>query len=289
MKKEWFLPLTAILGGIVAFVLRLLQNRTGFEPSTGLPIPGNPAGLALIALLLALAAVLLWMVCRIPKESDPGPVFPDSFSTANTALLTLPVMGVFLIALAGLADVAEAAGMGNLISAMQSAAGGDAAVEIPGTLLSGKMQLILGLLSLLSAVCLFVAVIGCRPKGKHESGVFLPADIALLVPPAALVIRLVIIYRLDSVNPSLQEYYVTLLALVFLTLAFYRLSSFAFQAGRTRNFALYTGLAVVFCLAALADGGYYLSSLLLYFGGMLTLLGFLLFLMGNPTENRDFV
>ena len=94
------------------------------------------------------------------------------------------------------------------------------------------------------------------------------------------------VYRLDSVNPSLQQYYVTLLALVFLTLGFYRLSSFAFQAGRTRNFSLYTGLAVVCSLAALADGGYYLSSLVLYLGGALTLLGFLSLLANGPQENN---
>jgi len=239
-------------------------------------------------LLLVLAAVMIWLVRRMPKETDPGPAFPDAFSTSNTALLTLPVMGVFLIALAGLTDVAEAMGAGNLITAMQNAAAGgtEATVEIPGILLSGKMQLILGLLSLLSAVCLFFAVITCRQAETSQNQ---PTEIFLLVPPAALVIRLVMIYRLDSVNPSLQEYYVTLLALVFLTLGFYRLSSFAFQAGLTRNFALYTGMAIVFSLAALADGGYYLSSLLLYLGGALTLLGFLLLLTGKAAENEGSV
>ena len=51
MKKQWMLPLTAVLGGAAAFVLRLIQQHTGFEAETGLPIPGNPAGTALAGLL----------------------------------------------------------------------------------------------------------------------------------------------------------------------------------------------------------------------------------------------
>lgn len=54
----------------------------------------------------------------------------------------------------------------------------------------------------------------------------------LLAPVGILVVRLVAAYRQDSVNPTLAAYYIELLALVFLTLAFYRLSSFAFRPGR---------------------------------------------------------
>ena len=69
----------------------------------------------------------------------------------------------------------------------------------------------------------------------------------LLVPVVCPVIRLVLVYRVDSIDPVLSDYYLELLALVFLTLGFYRLSSFAFGAGRTDRFALYAGLAVVLC------------------------------------------
>ena len=63
--------------------------------------------------------------------------------------------------------------------------------------------------------------------------------------------------------------------MVLLTLAFYRQSSFAFQAGRTRRFALYGVLAIAFCLAALADRPD-LGRLLFCLGGALTVFGFLL-------------
>ena len=89
-----------------------------------------------------------------------------------------------------------------------------------------------------------------------------------------LVVRLVLVYRQDSANPVLAAYWVELLALVLVILALYRLSAFAYGAGRTRRFTLYAVPAILLCLAALADGG--LSSLLFNGGAALTLTGFLL-------------
>lgn len=283
MKKTVLLPVIAVAGGAVAFVLRLLQNRTGFEVSTGLPVPGNFAGLALVACFAVLAAALLLLVRKLPKDAANGPVFPADFTTENTALLFLPVAGILLIALSGLADLYEGLTMGNLLAQMKAAADPyGLAVEASTAGFSSRAQMILGVLALLSAAALLPAAISCRKKedAKPFSGNL------LLAPPVALVVRLVLTYRLDSVNPALEAYYVELLALVFLTLAFYRLSSFAFNAGRTSRFALYVGLAVVFSLATLADGGPHLSSLLLYAGGAVTVLGFLMLRFSSADSER---
>ena len=137
-----------------------------------------------------------------------------------------------------------------------------------------RESLLAGVLSLLSAASLFPAIPACRSReGDAPAKPFQGA--LLLVPVCCLVVRLVLTYRAMSVNPSLADYYPELLAVVFLTLAFYRLSSFAFQAGRTRRFALYGVLATAFCLAALADRPD-LGRLLFYLGGALTVFGFLL-------------
>lgn len=288
MDKRYALPLTAILGGGAAFVLRMLQNRTGFEPDTGLPIPGNAAGTALVLLLAALAAAFFWLVRRLPQE-EPGAVsFPDGFSTGSTGLLALPMAGIFLIGLSGAADLAEAAGVlpqGLTVSCHPLYA----ILREGGMGFPAKGQLLLGVLSLVSAGGLSAALSACRirpaaddsggeqdqaPQGDRPTGAALGG--ALLFPVAAMVIRLVLTYRVDSVNPSLEMYYLELLALVLMTLGFYRLSSFAYQAGKTSRFGLYASGAVVLCMASLADGGAYLSSVLLYGGGGLTLAGFLL-------------
>ena len=275
MKKQSFLPLLALVGGVAAFVLRLLQNRTGFEAATGLPIPGNAPGLALVALLAVLALAFLLLVRRLPREADPGPAFPEEFSSGSAGQVFLPVAGALLMLLSGLADLAEALGGVNLLARLQAAADpyGAAAMEsVSG--FAPKAQLLLGLLSLVSGAAVFLAAAACR-RGSREAGSSFQGAL-LLAPPVALVVRLVLAYRLDSINPALEAYYVELLAVVFLTLAFYRLSSFAFQSGRTRRFTLYACAAVVLCIAALAEVGPHLSSMLLYAGGAAALLGFLL-------------
>lgn len=280
MNKQFALPLTAVLGGAAAWVLRLLQNNTGFEADTGLPVPGDLAGLALVVLLAGLGAALAATALLLPKEEDPGPSLPRDFDTANTGLLTVPMCGVFLMALSGLADLAEGARLlpGGLVSSRHAIYG----ILLAGGLgYSARGQLLMGALTLASAAGLFLVVAGCR---RREGGVHpLPAALTL-VPVGALVVRLVLTYRIDSVNPSLTMYYVELLGLVFMTLGFYRLSSFAFQAGRTRRFGLYAGAAVVLNLASLADGSAYLSSLLLSVGGAVTLLGFLLLRIARDIE-----
>ena len=201
MKKHLILPALSVLGGAVAFLLRLLQNRTGFEPDTGLPIPGNVPGLALVVLLAVLAAALCVLVWKLPKEADPGPAFPQDFATTDTRLLTLPVMGALLIALSGLLDLAGGFGITLGGPSLEDAYVLSAAMEtyIPGPAFSQKALLLMGLLSLASAGGLFLSVLSCRPReGRAANGTL------LLIAPAALVVRLVLVYRVDSVDPALE-------------------------------------------------------------------------------------
>ena len=280
MDKRFFLPLAAVLGGAAAFVLRLLQDQTGFEAESGLPISGNPAGIALLVLLAAMAAVF-WLLGRLLPAEDPEapPEFPAAFHTDSPALLTLAVGGVALMGLGGLVDVAEVLGLlpQNLVNSRHALC---AVLQAGGLGFVPLAQLLLGLLLFLSSGGLFLAAAACRGREAPRP----LADWVLLPPAAVLVVRLVLTYRIDSVNPSLTMYYVELLALVFMTLGFYRLSSFAFQAGRTRRFGFYAAGSLVLCAASLADGSAYLSSLLLYAGGGLTLTGFLLLRLAHGLE-----
>jgi len=284
MNKNFLLPIAAGIGGLAAFGLRLAQNLTGFEDAAGLPIPGSLPGLALLFLLAGLAVILMLLCRRLDEDRSNPPVFPRNFQTADAGLLMLPVAGVFLMAISGTADLLMGAGILN-----------STAFELPGigvvhlfvsSSFSTTAHLILGVLSLASAIILFPAVVACRRREDAQSTA---SHTGLLLPAVMLIVRLVFTYRVVSVNPSLEEYYVELLALVFLTLGFYRLSAFAFHAGRVRVFSAYCGGAVVLSLTALADAGRHIEfpSLLLYLGSAAVLLGFLILLLAAPAVEED--
>lgn len=276
MKKPLLLPFIALVGGAAAAVLRLLQNTTGFEEGTGLPIPGNLPATALVILLVLLAAVLILLVRRLPQKAAPA--FPADFTARDPRLLFVPMAGLFLMGISGVLDLVAGLGLTEtLIQSAVSAAdpsGMTSVVVISSSDgYSSQAHLILGVLDLLAAAGLFFAVRACGTKHRHSRLRF--NGTWLLAPVLAMAVRLVLAYRVDSVNPALEAYYVELLALVFLNLAFYRFSSFSFDAGRTRRFALYACCAVVLCLAAFCDSSS-LSARLLEIGAGLCVLGFLL-------------
>lgn len=274
MKKQLLLPLAALAGGSAALVLRLLQNQTGFEAATGLPVPGNLPGTALAVLLAVLAAVLSVLARRLPQKKT-NPAFPDDFRTESAGLLALPVAGLLMTALSGALDILAALGLTGSAAVLPEPGGSVISFGFlfSGAAVSPRAQLLTGALSLLTALCLFPAVAACRRRPGMEPRTAEPA--LLLAPPVCVVVRLVMVYRADSVNPALQTYYVELLALVFMTLAFYLLSSFAYRDARPRRFALCAAAAVVLCLTSLADWRG-LSAALLHAGGAASLLGFLL-------------
>lgn len=276
MKKPLLLPFIALVGGAAAAVLRLLQNTTGFEEGTGLPIPGNLPATALVILLVLLAAVLILLVRRLPQKAAPA--FPADFTARDPRLLFVPMAGLFLMGISGVLDLVAGLGLTEtLIQSAVSAAdpsGMTSVVAISSSDgYSSQAHLILGVLDLLAAAGLFFAVRACGTKHRHSRLRF--NGTWVLAPVLAMAVRLVLAYRVDSVNPALEAYYVELLALVFLNLAFYRFSSFSFDAGRTRRFALYACCAVVLCLAAFCDSSS-LSARLLEIGAGLCVLGFLL-------------
>ena len=84
MKKYVFVPVLILGGGACAFFLRLMEIRTGFESSTGLPVPGTIWRYLLAAVLVLLAAVLLLMGSRLPDEkAEPPAAFAGAFSTLD--------------------------------------------------------------------------------------------------------------------------------------------------------------------------------------------------------------
>ncbi|MDY3282321.1 hypothetical protein [Dysosmobacter sp.] len=270
MKKYVSILFTALAGGGLSFVLRLAQNRTGFEPDTGLPIPGSGFALAVPVVLAALAAATAVLCRGLPSEKEDTPgTFPDYFQARDTLTPTLLVTGAFLWLLSG--------GL-ELFTALAYRQGLVLGLVTSDGLFSPVLAILSGGLTLLSALALFPIIAACRTGGRHtSSGVSrrpLNSNL-LLVPVAALVLRLVLVYREDSVNPSISAYYVGLLALAALILSFYRASSFGFHCGRTRRFAVYGLWALTLGVTALADSRSPASALLTL-GGILLVTGLLL-------------
>lgn len=274
MKRYAVYPALALAGGAAAFALRLAQNRTGFEAATGLPVTGNLWGRLLVGLLVLTAPACLLLTRKLPAETEEqSPDFSGAFSTHSSPLLTVLVAGVFLFALSGLLEMAS--GLGLIPEAMEGS--------------GSRLSLLLGGLTLVCAGCFFSVLPACRRSGARETEPHAPRAVSgnlLLLPVGYLVARLVTAYRAESINPVLEAYYIDLLALVFLTLAFYRLSSFAFHVGQTRRFLLYAISAVMLCLAALADSRP-LYDTLFFAGGGLTALGFLLLRLDTLAASKS--
>ena len=269
ITKQLRIPLTAAVGGVAALILRLWNLRAGFEPGTGLPVSDNPSFPALLALL---TLILVLLVVQSLKLSDSGnPRFP--FRTQNRVLCVLPVAGAALLCLSGVADILDALN------------GGGQSYEYAG-LISGEsvgmstgVQCACGALTLLSAWSVFECVRAClRGDMRHRAGVMIPA--------VALAFRLVTIYRLDSVNPVLQDYAPALVALLFHVLGFYAFSAFTFDSGDLRQFTISAGGAVTLSLCVLFDKSDYISTPLLFCGSAAALAGFLVLALQAPVDNN---
>ena len=270
MKKSLFLPVYAVIGDIIAFILRLLQNRSGFDAATGLPIRGNLFHVLLPLYLLLFAASLLVIVLRQSKRDLR---FPRNFVTENLMLLTVAVCGVFLMGVSGALELVSSFTGSSLLP------NPDGLVYVMSAR-ALQTQRIGGALSVLIAVGLFPAVVACRKREEDAPQPFNGS--MLLIPAVCLVVRLVLCYREHSTSPIFFDYYLELLTLVLLILGFYRLSSFAFGQGRPRLYAFYTAMSVVLALANFADG--MTPSALLCLGGALVLVAFLLFSQDQTTE-----
>ena len=96
--------------GIVLLLLRLTQNRSGFDPATGLSVPSLPGMIALVILALCAAGEFV-LSFRNSKEK-----------TAFCAQFAPPVLGSLLLA------------AGGILLALQGFRGGDIAAGAAGVL-----------------------------------------------------------------------------------------------------------------------------------------------------------
>ena len=243
--------------GAAGMSLRLLQNMTGFEPGTGLPIPGSIPGI-LLPVLLALSAVILFrMNSKLPKGPVEVPLSRLLNWNDKEGLFGI-LAGGCVMAFSGVLEIANE--FGRTVTAV-SADGMEIVTVSAGT---GRSGVVMGLLAVVAGICLLAGVAICRKTPDTEPQI-------LLAVPVLLLARLIFAYRLYSVDPVLANYYLELLGLMLLILASYRLSGFAVQAGGPRMFGFYADLTAILAVTLLADGH---SAALLPLGGAAALEGF---------------
>ena len=208
----------SLSAGVILFGLRLMQNQTGFDPETGLPLPNVP-GYALIAALAVVLVSQLLLQRTLPRGKF-------SFAAAFTPMqqLKLPlVLGGMLLAAGGVflavTSVTQAAGIARIVAGILGAAAGFGLSLFTKQLLSGGEISVAPLLPLLFF------------------GVFLV--LAIYLPSAD--------------DPILTRFYIPILASAAAAIAFSQLAGFLYLESGHRRFAVTGNLALSLCIASLAD------------------------------------
>lgn len=226
--------------GLLLFLLRLWQDLTGFDPDTGLSLPSVP-GLALTICLVLLALLEILLAFRLDKTKAG---FAQRFAAPDREVPVLTI-GCFLLiaggALLAVSGSGQAAGMAAMVAGLMAAVSGGGILFLARTMRSGGT---LSVAPLLPAMFF---------------GVFLV--LAVYLPAAD--------------DPVLARYYLPVLASAMAAYAFSLLAGFLRGESSPRGFTPVADLAVMLCIAAMADGGIALSIL---FGGCALVLSVFLLL-----------
>ena len=206
--------------GLLLLGLRLTHLRMGFNPVTGLSVPSIPGKVLAAAIIICIAAelVLCW---RLPKGRAS---FAKHFALPEKAA-PFGVAGSLLLAAGGILLLTGAV-PDRVIAAI---AAGVLAVAAGA-----------GFLLLLRAM---------------RSG---DADIpAWPVLPALFfsVFFVLAVYLPGENDPVLGRIYLPILAAAAMAYAFGQLAGFLRREGSLRSYAFMTNLAIMLCIAAMADGG----------------------------------
>lgn len=224
--------------GLVLLLLRLAQNWTGFDPATGLALPGLPGTLLIVALVLC-AAVELALFLRL---SNARTSFSNQFAPPDKET-SLAVTGSMLLVCGGVllaVDALPRREAAGIAAGVLGAAAGVGLLLLVRRIRAGAELTVAPMLPVLCFCVLFVLA------------VYLPAES----------------------DPVLARYYIPVLASAMAAYAFSQLAGFLRREGSPRSFVFTGDMAVILCLTAIAGGG--LGRKMLFAGCALALTGFLL-------------
>lgn len=258
MRKQFLLPLLALVGGIAGGFLRGWQLETSFEPDTGLPISGTPATLA-IALVFLCLAVLITLVSLSKHHKSP---LHFSLAFQNKSLLYFaPIC---------------------LAAALTIAAGLLFLMEWSRTYEPPVLQLVLGLITVAAAPCLLF--VGLR---HYKQGWTTEHSPLLMIPAFMCCVWIMFAYQGWARDPIISDYIFHLFAIIFTLLAHYYVSSYALSRPREVPLCITGSLAVAFSFTVLpfTDG---LADQLLFAANILYLLPTIYTLCRNNCQEHLF-
>ena len=237
MKKHWLAPLLAIAGGAVGFGLRKWQLASGFEPDTGLAIPGSPAALALLlwSSFVALGVILLCMDRKGPRTCQKA-----FAAQGNSLFLTAAVLGAFLLLVsAGAEGITLAVSYRTSLYTNTSWASQFSSILLPPV----RFALCLGGFP---CALLWVKRLSRKEGPGRES-------LAILELCILFCVWLVSDYQVRAADPVILDYVYEVLAIAAALMALYYIAGYSFQTGKPRRTAVTSLMAAYFSMVTLAD------------------------------------
>lgn len=237
-RKDILLPVLTILWGGVGFALRKWQLATGFDPDTGLAIPGTTASIVLLvwSLLLIPALVLL---CR---GLDPSRQWEQCLDArGNSLFLTAVVTGAFLLLVSAGAEAVtlSATYRTSLLAVAEGEALGWTAAAMP------PLRVLLCAAGFPCALAW-----GQRLARKSEKA---RESLVLLELCFLFCVWLISDYQVRAADPVTQDYMYEVFAIVCGLLGLYYISGYSFQTGKPRRTVVFCLLGAYFSLVTLAD------------------------------------
>lgn len=238
MRKNILPPILTVLWGAVGFALRKWQLTAGFEPDTGLPIPGAPAATALVV-WSALLVLVLVLLCR---DMGPARTWKRALDAqGNSLFLTAVVLGAFLLLVsAGAEAVTLSATYRTSLATLSEGEtiGWTAAVMPP-------LRILLCAAGFPCALIWGQQLARKSPK-RRES-------LLLLELCFLFCVWLISDYQVRAADPVTQNYMYAIFGIVCGLLGLYYISGWSFQTGKFRRTVVFCLLGAYFSLVTLAD------------------------------------
>lgn len=209
----------ALLGALF-LVLRFLQNKSGFDPATGLTLPSLPGTILAVGIVLDIL-LEFGLALRLPRDRRP---FPQSFRAPAGELPALVLGSMFLVA-------------GGALYALKSI-GAD----------KGVAGIVTGALALCAGAGILVLTKQLRSGAQPSLTTLLPALFFS-------VFFVLAVYLPAASDPVLARFYLPVLASAMVAYALSQLAGFFKSESSRRGFTPTANLAVTLSLAAVADGG----------------------------------